>query len=63
MSTSKTSTVDVDLTQPIAVLLREGTHAAHERAEHSRGAQWLTRGELDQEEYVRFLMMLWHVYE
>ena len=26
-------------------------------------ATWLARGELDKEEYVRLLMMLWHVYE
>ncbi|KAI1793352.1 hypothetical protein LXA43DRAFT_239595 [Ganoderma leucocontextum] len=63
MTASKTSTADIDLSQPIAVILREGTHAAHERAEHSRGAQWLTRGDLDREEYARFLMMLWHVYD
>ena len=44
-------------------ILREGTHAAHERAEHSKGAQWLARGELDKQEYVRFLMMLYHVYK
>ena len=63
MSTSKISAADVDLSQPIAVVLREGTRDAHERAEHSKGAQWLTRGELDREEYARFLMLLWHVYE
>lgn len=63
MSATQTATAEVDLTQPIAVILREGTHAAHERAEHSKGAQYLTRGELEREEYVRFLMMLWHVYE
>ena len=27
------------------------------------GAGWLVRGELDRDEYVRFLMMLYHVYE
>ncbi|RDX50005.1 hypothetical protein OH76DRAFT_1482802 [Lentinus brumalis] len=52
----------VDLSKPVADILREGTHAAHIRAEHSKGAQWLARGELDKQEYVRFLMMLYHVY-
>ncbi|CAL1712265.1 unnamed protein product [Somion occarium] len=53
----------LDLSEPIAVLLRKGTADAHEKAEHSEGAAWLTRGELDREEYVRFLMMLYHVYD
>ncbi|KAJ8480676.1 hypothetical protein ONZ51_g6511 [Trametes cubensis] len=53
----------VDLSQPAANILRQGTAEAHERAEHSQGAKWLARGELDKEEYVRFLMMLWHIYD
>ena len=53
----------VDYSQDIATLLRLGTAAAHDKAEHSEGAGWLVRGELDKEEYVRFLMMLYHVYE
>lgn len=52
-----------NFSQSIATLLREGTAEAHERAEHSQGAGWLTRGELDRDEYVRFLMMLYHVYD
>lgn len=52
-----------DLSQPISTVLREGTAEAHEGAEHSDGAAWLARGELDKEEYARFLMMLYHVYE
>lgn len=55
--------ISYDLTQPVATLLRLGTAEAHERAENSQGAGWLTRGELDKSEYVRFLMMLYHVYE
>ncbi|KAG8818742.1 hypothetical protein FRC17_010719 [Serendipita sp. 399] len=51
-----------DLSEPISVLLRKGTQQAHESAEHSQGAGWLTRGELDKEEYIRFLFMLWNVY-
>ncbi|KAI0365709.1 heme oxygenase-like protein [Pilatotrama ljubarskyi] len=53
----------IDLSQPMANILRQGTAEAHERAEHSQGAKWLARGELDKEEYVRFLMMLWHIYD
>jgi heme oxygenase len=57
------ASAETDLQQPLSALLRAGTKAAHERAEKSTGAAWLLRGELDREEYVRFLMMLWHVYE
>jgi len=61
-STSDPTPAALDLSQPMATLLRLGTAQAHEKAEHSQGAGWLTRGELDRSEYVRFLMMLWHVY-
>ncbi|KAL5482911.1 hypothetical protein ACEPAI_9506 [Sanghuangporus weigelae] len=54
---------NIDYTQPLATLLKVATTAAHEQAEHSLGAGWLTRGELDKEEYIRFLMMLYHVYD
>lgn len=54
---------DTGYAKPLATLLREGTMKAHETAENSVGAGWLLRGELDKEEYARFLMMLWHVYE
>ena len=52
-----------DMSQDVATLLRTETAAAHDKAEHSEGAGWLVRGELDRDEYVRFLMMLYHVYE
>ncbi|KZS92190.1 hypothetical protein SISNIDRAFT_479080 [Sistotremastrum niveocremeum HHB9708] len=51
-----------DWTATIATLLRDGTAVAHEKAEKSEGASWLTRGELDKEEYARFLIMLWYIY-
>ena len=54
---------NTDLSLSIAHLLRSGTSAAHQTAENSAGAGWLTRGELDKDEYVRFLIMLWVVYE
>ncbi|KDQ62632.1 hypothetical protein JAAARDRAFT_189926 [Jaapia argillacea MUCL 33604] len=53
----------LDFSQPIATLLRQGTAPAHDRIETSEGAAWLSRGELDREEYVRLLMMLSTVYK
>jgi heme oxygenase (biliverdin-producing, ferredoxin) len=55
------SHLELDLSLPLANLLRTGTATAHADAE--KGARWLARGELDKDEYIRFLMMLWHVYE
>ncbi|GJE99873.1 heme oxygenase [Phanerochaete sordida] len=54
---------EIDYSLPISVLLKTETAAAHEEAEHSQGAGWLTRGELEKDEYIRFIMMLYHVYE
>ena len=54
---------EIDYSLPISTLLKQETAAAHEEAEHSQGAGWLTRGELEKDEYIRFLMMLYHVYE
>ena len=53
----------LDYSLPLSNLLKAATATAHEQAENSRGAAWLTRGELDKDEYVRFLMMLYHVYK
>lgn len=53
---------DYDFSLPMASLLRAGTSKAHESAEHSQGGVRLAKGELDKQEYVYFLMMLWHVY-
>lgn len=55
--------IHVDLTQPVSSVLKQGTSKAHEDAQHSEGASWLTKGQLDRDEYIRFLMMLFHVYE
>ncbi|KAG6866188.1 hypothetical protein C0991_007738 [Blastosporella zonata] len=52
-----------DLSLPLATLLREGTRKAHETVENSPGALALLRGRLPKEEYIRYLMMLWHVYD
>ncbi|KAG2066320.1 heme oxygenase-like protein [Suillus decipiens] len=54
---------DYDFSLPMASLLRVGTSQAHEAAEHSQGGVRLVKGELDKEEYVYFLMMMWHVYD
>lgn len=53
---------DEDFSQPISILLRKSTASAHQAAGQSKGAEWLVKGLLDKEEYVRFLMMLWRVY-
>ncbi|THH27232.1 hypothetical protein EUX98_g6962 [Antrodiella citrinella] len=53
----------LDTSAPLATLLRRSTASAHDEASNSQGAGWLTRGELDKEEYIRFLMMLYHIYE
>ncbi|KAG5337977.1 hypothetical protein C0989_008499 [Termitomyces sp. Mn162] len=51
-----------NLALPLATLLREGTRKAHETVENSPGAVALLSGRLPKEEYIRYLMMLWHVY-
>lgn len=58
-----TEEIQVDYSQPLGTLLKLATSVAHDQAQHSQGAGWLTRAELDKEEYVRFLMMLYHIYE
>lgn len=54
------STIDYSL--PLATLLRESTHEAHELVAKSEGAKVLLSGQLERELYIRYLMMLWHVY-
>lgn len=54
---------DTDWTQPASTLLRDGTARAHVNAENSAGAVALTQGQLDLQEYVRWLAILWRVYE
>lgn len=55
--------VDLDLELPISTLLREGTKRAHVQAENSAGAEALVKGELPLEEYIKWLAVLWRVYE
>jgi len=53
---------DIDLSEPISVLLRIGTQRAHIKAENSEGAAALVQGRLGVEEYVRWLAVLWRIY-
>ncbi|KAJ7601223.1 hypothetical protein C8J56DRAFT_1010751 [Mycena floridula] len=53
----------LDFSLPISDLLRESTKQAHDEIEHSAGAIALLKGELPKEEYVRFLVILWHIYD
>jgi heme oxygenase len=53
----------LDLDLPISELLKVGTQRAHADAEHSEGAKELMRGTLGLEEYVRWNVILWRVYE
>ena len=53
----------VDYTRPLATLLRESTVEAHDQVATSDGAKRLLSGQLSRGEYVRYLMMLWHIYK
>lgn len=54
---------DIDLSQNISALLKVGTSRAHVEAENSKGAAALVKGELELQEYIRWLAVLWRVYE
>jgi len=49
--------------KPLATLLKERTLEIHDSVATSEGANLLTSGNLSREEYTRYLMMLWHVYD
>ena len=51
----------VDMAQPTSVVLRVGTIKIHE--EVTKNGTRFIRGELAKDEYIRFLMMLWHIYK
>jgi len=53
----------IDYSKPLATLLRESTVETHAQLEVSLGAKRLASGQLSREEYIRYLMMLWHVYD
>lgn len=52
-----------DYSKPLAALLRESTHEAHELVARSPGAQLLLSGGLSKDEYTKYLMNLWHIYD
>lgn len=51
------------MTQPISSILKAGTAKIHREVEKSKGANYLAKGELDREEYIRYLMIFWHIYK
>jgi len=53
----------LDLSLPLSTLLKSGTKIAHADAEHSPGAIALATGTLELQEYVRYLTILWVVYQ
>ena len=53
----------IDYSKPLATLLREVTLEVHDSISTSVGAKLITSGSLSREEYTRYLMMLWHIYE
>jgi len=55
--------LDIDFSLPLATLLRESTRKSHESVENSPGAVFLLSGRLERDEYVRYLMMLWYIYD
>ncbi|KAJ7934047.1 hypothetical protein B0H13DRAFT_1951663 [Mycena leptocephala] len=52
----------IDLSIPMSDVLRHSIWMHHADAQVSPAATTMLRGELDKEEYIRFLMMLWHIY-
>ncbi|KAG5638674.1 hypothetical protein H0H81_011054 [Sphagnurus paluster] len=53
---------EIDFALPLSTLLRESTREAHEVVEKSPGAVAMLSGRLHRDEYIRYLMMLWHIY-
>ncbi|KAG6887511.1 hypothetical protein C0995_014743 [Termitomyces sp. Mi166 len=54
--------MSLDLSLPLATLLQKCTHHAHETVANSPGTIALVGGHLPKEEYIKYLLMLWHVY-
>ena len=59
--------VALDLSLPMSYLIRQAAAVLlpmrMQRTVAAAVPRWLARGELDKDEYVRYLSMLWHVYE
>ncbi|KAG9019266.1 hypothetical protein FRB90_004535 [Tulasnella sp. 427] len=54
--------MDIDYSQPFSQLLKAATKDTHDTISKSPGAQALTSGTLERDEYVRYLIMLWYLY-
>lgn len=53
----------IDYSKPLATLLKESTLELHDSVATSEGAKLLLSGGLSREEYTKYLMILWHIYE
>lgn len=53
----------IDFSKPFATNLKDETMTIHEELHHSTAAGALVNGQLAKSEYIRFLFMLWHIYE
>jgi heme oxygenase len=54
---------DVNLSIPLSTLLKAYTQDAHKHVKNLPAASLLIKGELSRDDYVRYLMVLWHVYK
>jgi heme oxygenase (biliverdin-producing, ferredoxin) len=54
---------DLNLSLPLSTLLKVHTRDAHNSVQNLPAASLLIKGELSREDYVRYLMVLWHVYK
>ena len=50
------------MAKPTSSISMTGTRKIHDEITNGKGASHLTKGELDRDEYTRYLMMLWHIY-
>ncbi|WVO15492.1 hypothetical protein L204_103150 [Cryptococcus depauperatus] len=55
--------VELDLREPVSKLLRLGTQHAHVKAENTAGAASLVQGNLELKEYIKWLSVLWRIYD
>nr|ODN90454.1 hypothetical protein L203_01563 [Cryptococcus depauperatus CBS 7841] len=55
--------VELDLREPVSKLLRLGTQHAHVKAENTAGAASLVQGDLELKEYIKWLSVLWRIYD
>ncbi|KAG8844905.1 hypothetical protein FRB96_002794 [Tulasnella sp. 330] len=53
----------IDFSQPISVLLKDTTRQVHGNVENSPGARALVNGTLSRDGYIKYMFMLWHLYD